>query len=211
MRIILLGAPGAGKGTQAAFISERCDIPAISTGNMLRAVIASGSALGQKAREYIDRGQLVPDELVIAMVRDRLLEADCAYGYLLDGFPRTVPQAEALTDMGIVIDVLLSIEVDDEAVIERISGRRSCQACGMAYHIVSNPPHVADVCDKCSRPLVTREDDVPETIKNRLAVYHAQTEPIKAYYASRGVLKTVDGMGSVEQVAQRVFEVLGTN
>ena len=209
MRIILLGAPGAGKGTQAAFIATRYNIPAVSTGNMLRAAIASGSALGQKAKQYIDGGQLVPDEIVIAMVKERLLMADCAQGYLLDGFPRTLLQAKALSDMDIVIDVLLSIEVDDKAVIERISGRRSCLACGAAYHTVSNPPQVADVCDKRGQSLCIREDDVPETIKNRLAVYHKQTEPIKAYYAAMDKVKTVDGVGSVEQVAQRVFEVLG--
>ena len=209
MRIILLGAPGAGKGTQAEFISKRYHIPAISTGNMIRAAVQSGSALGRKIQGIIDQGQLVPDDIVIEMIRERLSHPDCADGYLLDGFPRTIPQAEALTKMGLAVDVLLSIDVDDREILRRMTGRRICLLCGATFHVESNPPKESGICDKCGATLSIRNDDALSTVEKRLAVYHSQTEPIKDYYAALGKLKSVNGIGSVEAVSQAIFALLG--
>jgi len=209
MRIILLGAPGAGKGTQAEFISEHFRIPAISTGNMIRAAVASGSALGRKIQCIIDKGLLVPDDIVIEMIRERLSLPDCKDGYLLDGFPRTLPQVEALSELGIDVDVLLSIDVDDDEILRRMTGRRICLSCGATYHVDSNPPLQPGICGKCGEGLSIRKDDALETVEKRLAVYHSQTEPIKEHYAARNKLKTVNGVGGVEEVSKSIFAILG--
>lgn len=209
MKLILLGAPGAGKGTQADILSQRLNIPTISTGNILRAAVKNGTPVGLKAKEYMDAGKLVPDEVIIGIVAERLAEADCANGYILDGVPRTIAQAEALEAAGINFDVVLSIEISDEEIIERMSGRRACTACGATYHVVSAPSKVEGVCDKCGAGLVLRDDDKPETVKNRLAVYHTETEPLKGFYAQRGNLKTVDNQPTIEATTKVVLEALG--
>lgn len=207
MDLILMGAPGAGKGTQSAKISEKWNIPAISTGDILRAAIKSGSELGRSAKSYIDAGQLVPDEVVIGLIRERLASPECKNGFILDGFPRSIPQAEALDAMGINIDVVLSLTVEDEVIVERMSGRRVC-ACGASYHVQSNPPKREGVCDKCGAELVIRSDDNPETVKKRLKTYHEQTEPLEAYYASKGKLVRVEGRNSVQDTTVAVFKAL---
>ena len=207
MDLILMGAPGAGKGTQSAKISEKWGIPAISTGDILRAAIKSGSELGRSAKTYIDAGQLVPDEVVIGLIRERLASPECKNGFILDGFPRSIKQAEALDAMGIHIDVVLSLTVDDEVIVERMSGRRVC-ACGASYHTVSNPPKHEGVCDKCGAELVIRSDDNPETVKKRLKTYHEQTEPLEAYYAAKGKLVRVAGQESVADTTAAVFRAL---
>ena len=197
MKLILLGAPGAGKGTQAEVISEHLHIPTISTGNIIREALKSGTELGRQAKEYMDSGKLVPDEIVIGIIRDRLAEDDCRNGFILDGFPRTIPQAEALDRMGVAIDRVIDIEVADETIARRVSGRRVCPTCGASYHIDYKKPSVTDVCDKCGNTLVQRKDDHPDTVRERLQVYHDQTEPLKGYYAGLGKLMIVEGQEEV--------------
>ncbi|MEF9970736.1 MAG: adenylate kinase [Oscillospiraceae bacterium] len=209
MKLILLGAPGAGKGTQAEILSRMSNIPTISTGNILRAAMKNGTPVGLKAKEYVDSGKLVPDEVVIGIVVERLSQADCKNGYILDGMPRTIPQAEALEKNGIHIDCALSLEISDEAIIERMSGRRTCKNCSQTFHIVSNPPKVADKCDACGGDLIIRPDDAPETVKSRLEVFHRETEPLKQFYAERGKLKTVDNQPTVEATTKAVVKALG--
>lgn len=195
--IILLGAPGAGKGTQAEKICEHLNIPTISTGNIIREALKSGTEMGKKAQSYLDEGKLVPDDVVIGIVRDRLAQGDCKNGFVLDGFPRTIPQAEALDQMGIVIDKVIDLQVTDEDVIQRMSGRRICEKCGASYHVQYNKPRVEGVCDKCAGTLIQRKDDHPDTVKDRLRVYHEQTEPLKDYYEKQGKLKIVEGQEEV--------------
>ena len=209
MKIIMLGAPGAGKGTQAEIISKKLNIPTISTGNILRAAVKNGTPVGLKAKEYMDAGALVPDEVIIGIVAERLAEPDCANGYILDGVPRTIAQAEAIEKAGIVFDNVISIEISDETIIERMSGRRSCTACGATYHVVSAPSKVEGKCDKCGADLVLRNDDKPETVQNRLEVYHNETEPLKDFYKARGVLKSVDNQPTIEATTVVVEAALG--
>jgi adenylate kinase len=209
MKLILLGAPGAGKGTQADILSRRLNIPTISTGNILRAAVKNGTPVGLKAKEYMDAGKLVPDEVIIGIVAERLAQSDCANGYILDGVPRTIAQAEALEAKGITFDTVLSIEISDQEIVERMGGRRACTACGATYHVVSAPPKVEGKCDKCGADLVLRDDDKPETVKNRLAVYHTETEPLKDFYAQRGNLKAVDNQPTIEATTQVVLQALG--
>ena len=197
MNIIFLGPPGAGKGTQAQIVCQRLGIPQVSTGDMLRAAIAAGTEMGRKAKEYMDQGQLVPDEIVINILKERLKEDDCKDGFILDGFPRTVPQAEALDKMGVVIDRVVDIEVPDEKIMARLSGRRVCEKCGSSYHVDYKPTKVEGVCDRCGGKTVQRKDDSPEIIKDRLEVYHAQTEPLKDYYKKTGKLVIVEGQEEV--------------
>ncbi|MEE1160704.1 MAG: adenylate kinase [Acutalibacteraceae bacterium] len=208
MKLILLGAPGAGKGTQAEIISEKYNIPTISTGNIIRAALKNGTEMGLKAKSYIDAGELVPDNVVIGIIKERLSEADCKEGYILDGFPRTIPQAVALDDMGFVIDAALSIEVADEEIVKRMSGRRVCEKCGASYHTEFKKPEVEGVCNLCGGKLVIRKDDEPETVKNRLNVYHEQTEPLKDFYKSCGKLITVEGQDKVEDTTRLVLDAL---
>ncbi len=209
MKLILLGAPGAGKGTQADILSRKCNIPTISTGNILRAAMKEGTPVGLQAKEYVDNGKLVPDDVIVGIVRERLAKDDCKNGWILDGMPRTIPQAQALEDCGIEVDTALSIEIADETIIERMSGRRTCKNCGATFHVVSNPPKVEGKCDACGGELTIRKDDAPETVKQRLEVYHRETEPLKDFYAKRGKLKTVDNQPTVEQTTAEVLKVLG--
>ena len=209
MRLILLGAPGAGKGTQAEILSKLLDIPTISTGNILRAAMKNGTSVGLKAKEYVDAGKLVPDDVIIGIIQERLAESDCAKGYILDGVPRTIPQAEAMEKMGIVIDCALSIEVDDQVIIDRMSGRRTCKDCSQTFHIVSNPPKQEGVCDFCGGELNIRKDDAPETVKSRLETYHRDTEPLKSFYEDLGKLKTVDNQPTIEATTAEIKKVLG--
>ena len=202
MKLILLGAPGAGKGTQAEIISDHLQVPTISTGNIIREALKSGTEMGLKAKSFMDAGQLVPDEVVIGIIQDRLAEADCQNGFILDGFPRTIPQAEALDRMGIVIDRVIDIEVADETIARRVSGRRVCPGCGSTYHIDYKQPKVEGVCDRCGDTLVQRKDDMPETVQDRLKVYHDQTEPLKDYYAACGKLVIVEGQEEVEDTTR---------
>lgn len=197
MNLILLGAPGAGKGTQAEVIAEHLSIPTISTGNIIREAMKSGTEMGRKAKEYMDAGKLVPDDIVIGIIQERLAQPDCAGGFILDGFPRTIPQAEALDRMGIVIDRVIDIEVADETIARRVSGRRVCPACGASYHVDYKRPAVENVCDRCGDTLVQRKDDHPDTVRERLRVYHEQTEPLKGYYAQSGKLYIVEGQEEV--------------
>lgn len=208
MNLILMGAPGAGKGTQAEKISAKWNIPAISTGDMLRAAIREGNELGKTAKSYIDAGQLVPDEIVIGIIKDYLSSEKCKNGFILDGFPRSIPQAEALEKMNVGIDVVLSIEVSDDAIVERMSGRRLCSGCGVSFHVKYNPSQKDGVCDKCGASLYTRDDDAPQTVINRLATYHEQTEPLKNFYEKRGLLVTVEGQEKVEDTTALVFAAL---
>ena len=208
MKLILLGAPGAGKGTQAAVISERLNIPQISTGNIIRAALKSGTEMGLKAKSFIDAGQLVPDEVVIGIIKDYLSSDKCKNGFILDGFPRSIPQAEALDAMGVKIDVALSIEVADEKIVERMSGRRICSGCGASYHVVYKAPKTADICDACGKSLYIRDDDAAETVLNRLNTYHAVTEPLKDYYAQKGNLICVQGCEKVEDTTAAVMSAL---
>jgi len=208
MNLILLGAPGAGKGTQAAILARELNIPTISTGNILRAAVASGSELGMKAKACMETGALVSDEIIIGIIRDRLAEADCANGYILDGVPRTIGQAEALEENGIRFDHVVSMEVSDETIMERMSGRRVCPKCGASYHVTAVPPKKEGVCDECGSELIVRKDDAPETVKARLALYHKETEPLKEFYRSRGVLYPVEDMGSVEATSAAILAVL---
>lgn len=213
MKIIMLGAPGAGKGTQAKKIAAKYAIPHISTGDIFRANIKNNTELGQKAKTYMDKGELVPDELVVDLIMDRFKEADCANGYVLDGFPRTIPQAEALDKAlsanGESVDYAINVEVPDENIINRMSGRRACVGCGATYHIQFNAPKVEGVCDTCGEKLILRDDDKPETVKNRLSVYHEQTQPLIAYYSKKGVLAEVDGTQAMDDVFNAIVNVLG--
>ena len=207
MNLILMGAPGAGKGTQSAKISEKYQIPAIATGDILRGAIKAGTELGKAAKSYIDAGQLVPDSVVIGIIKEYLASDACKNGFILDGFPRSIPQAEALDEMGVKIDVVLSIEVADEKIVERMSGRRVC-SCGASYHVMYNPPKTENVCDKCGAALYIRADDAAETVKNRLETFHAQTEPLKDYYSKKNLLVTVEGQEEVADTTKLVFEAL---
>lgn len=208
MNIIFLGAPGAGKGTQAERVSDALGIPTISTGNIIREALSNGTEMGIKAKTYIEAGKLVPDDVVIGIIQERLAKDDCKGGFILDGFPRTIPQAEALEDMGVTIDKVVDIEVPDEAIKERMSGRRVCPKCGSTYHLVTKKPKVDGICDRCGSELVQRKDDAPETVADRLSVYHEQTEPLKDFYNKRGTLAVVDGVGSVSEIAERVRTAL---
>ena len=209
MKLILLGAPGAGKGTQADILCKELDIPTISTGNILRAAIKNGTPTGMKAKAYMDEGKLVPDDVIIGIITERVAEEDCKNGYILDGVPRTIAQAEALEKAGIVFDDVVSIEISDEVIMERMSGRRVCEHCGASYHLVAVPPKREGICDKCGGKLVQRKDDAPETVKARLEVYHKETEPLKAFYAQRGLLKSVENQPSVAETSQVILHALG--
>lgn len=211
MKLILLGAPGAGKGTQAEIISEKYNIPTVSTGNIIRAALKNGTEMGIKAKSYIDAGELVPDDVVIGIIKERLSESDCENGYILDGFPRTIPQAEALDEMGFGIDAALSIEVADGEIVKRMSGRRVCEKCGASYHTEYKKPAIDGICNSCGGKLVIRKDDEPETVKNRLNVYHEQTEPLKDYYRAGGKLLTVEGQDEVTDTTRLVLEALESN
>ena len=204
MNIIMLGAPGAGKGTQAENICDKYNLPAISTGNIIRAALKSGSEAGKRLREYTDAGKLVPDEVVIDIVRDRIAQPDCANGFVLDGFPRTIPQAEALDAMGVQIDKVIEIDVPDEKIVARMSGRRTC-ACGASYHLEYKKPKVDGICNYCGGTLGQRKDDLPETVLERLRIYHEQTEPLKDYYAKQGKLRTVVGQEEVADTTRLTF------
>ncbi len=208
MRIILLGAPGAGKGTQAAQIEKEYNIPAISTGQIIRDAIAAKTALGDKMKGFIDRGELVPDDIVVEMVKERLKEPDCKNGYILDGFPRTISQAIIMEKLPIPIDVALELDVDEDIIVERLSGRRVCAECGATYHISHNPSEKEGICDKCGGALKTREDDVPEIIRHRLLVYHEQTKPLKEFYEERGKLVTVVGCDEVSDTTRALVKAL---
>lgn len=205
MNIILLGAPGAGKGTQAEIIRKKLGIPTISTGDMIREALKSGTDMGKKAKSYMDKGQLVPDEVVIGIVKDRLSQDDCKNGFILDGFPRTIAQAEALDNMEVNIDRVIDIEVNEELIYERMSGRRVCKDCGATYHIKNIKPKVEGICDKCSGTLIQRNDDRPETVKERLKVYHEQTKPLKNYYESKNKLVVIDGTQSMDEITKQML------
>jgi len=209
----MLGAPGAGKGTQAKMIAEKYSVPHISTGDIFRANIKNGTALGMEAKTYMDAGKLVPDELTVKILLDRVAQEDCKNGYVLDGFPRTIPQAEvldkALTELGDQVDYAINVDVPDENIVNRMSGRRACLACGATYHIVHVPPKAEGVCDRCGKELVLRDDDKPETVLNRLKVYHDQTQPLIDYYTEKGILKTVDGTVDMQDVFAAIVAILG--
>ena len=208
MKMTLLGAPGAGKGTQAEVLSKKLGIPTISTGNILRAAIREGTAVGLKAKALIDAGKLVDDETIMGIVSERLAKDDCKNGYILDGVPRTIPQAEAMEQMGIAIDAALSIEIADETIVERMSGRRTCRNCSQTFHVVFNPPKTEGVCDFCGGELTIRKDDAPETVKARLDTFHRETEPLKAFYAQRGKLVCVDNQPSIEETTAAIRRAL---
>ncbi|MBQ8290178.1 MAG: adenylate kinase [Clostridia bacterium] len=208
MKIIFLGAPGAGKGTQADIIAEKYGIPTVSTGVIIREALANGTDMGLKAKKFIEAGQLVPDDVVIGIIKERLAKSDCQNGFILDGFPRTVPQAQALDEMGITLDAVVSIEVSDETIVERMSGRRGCAKCGASYHTVYNPSSDGKTCDKCNTELTVRKDDAPEVVKSRLEVYHTQTEPLKDYYGKTGKLRLVEGQERVEDTTALVVAAL---
>lgn len=208
MKLILLGAPGAGKGTQAEIICQEKKIPTISTGNILREALKNGTEMGLKAKSYMESGKLVPDEILIGIIKDRIQEPDCKNGFILDGFPRTIPQAEALDEMGAGIDAVLDIEVADEDIITRMSGRRVCEKCGSSYHVLFKQPKVEGKCDNCDGTLVQRKDDHPDTVKERLEVYHSQTEPLKEFYSKQGKLLVVHGQEKVEDTTRLVLESL---
>ena len=208
MKLILLGAPGAGKGTQAEKICDKLNIPAISTGNIIRAALKNGTEMGLKAKSYMDAGQLVPDEVVIGIIKDRLKDDDCKNGFILDGFPRTIPQAQALVDMGIDIDKVIDIEVPDEKITKRMSGRRVCSKCANSYHMEYKKPKVEGICDACGGELVQRKDDAPETVQARLVEYHEMTEPLKGFYENLGKLRIVEGQEEVADTTKLVFAAL---
>ena len=208
MKLILLGAPGAGKGTQAEILCDRLHIPTISTGNILRAAVKNGTPTGLKAKAFMDAGKLVPDEVIIGIISERLREDDCKNGYILDGVPRTLAQAEAIEKAGITFDAVVSIEISDETIMERMGGRRVCESCGASYHVVAVPPKQEGVCDRCGGKLVQRKDDAPETVKSRLDVYHQETEPLKVFYAKRNLLKTVENQSTVEATTAAILKVL---
>ncbi len=209
MKLIMFGAPGAGKGTQAAILSERLDVPTISTGNILRAAVKNGTPVGLQARSYMDAGKLVPDQVIIGIIAERLAEPDCQKGYILDGVPRTIAQAEALEEAGIQFDCVLDIEVPDQEILHRMIGRRSCPICGATYHLEAAPPKVEGKCDHCGNTLTQREDDKHETVISRLSTYHAQTEPLKKFYADRDILKVVPFQASIEATTQAIVGLLG--
>lgn len=213
MKIIMLGAPGAGKGTQAKMIADRYGLPHISTGDIFRANIKNGTELGMEAKKYMDQGLLVPDELTVKILLDRVAQEDCHNGYVLDGFPRTIPQAQvlekALNELGDQIDYAINVDVPDENIINRMSGRRACVACGATYHIVHVPTKVEGICDRCGKELILRDDDKPETVKNRLDVYHEQTQPLLDFYGKQGVLKSVDGTVDMKDVFASITAILG--
>jgi adenylate kinase len=212
MKIIMLGAPGAGKGTQAQMIADKYNIPHISTGDIFRANIKNGTELGKKAKEYMDKGLLVPDELTVQLLLDRVANDDCKNGYVLDGFPRTIPQADVLdselTKLGDKVDFAVNVDVPDENIVRRMSGRRACLKCGATYHIEHIPPKTEGICDKCGSELVLREDDKPETVQNRLSVYHEQTQPLIEYYDKKNILKTVDGTKDMQEVFSDIVNIL---
>ena len=209
MKLILLGAPGAGKGTQSEILSRKFSIPTVSTGAMLRSAMKAGTPVGLRAKEYVDNGRLVPDDIIVDIVKERLAKEDCANGCILDGMPHTIPQAIALEEHGVEIDYAISIEIEDETIIERMAGRRTCHDCGASFHVVNNPPKTEGVCDFCSGELTIRKDDAPETVKSRLATYHSETEPLKDFYAQRGKLKSVENQPSIEAVTASIIEALG--
>ena len=213
MKIVMLGAPGAGKGTQAKMIAAKYQIPHISTGDIFRANIKNGTELGKKAKSYMDQGLLVPDELTVDLVIDRLAQDDCKNGYILDGFPRTIPQAEALdaalAKLGEKMDYAIDVDVPDENIVNRMSGRRACLNCGATYHLISIPPKVEGICDRCGSEIVLREDDKPETVQKRLKVYHEQTQPLIDYYKNQGILKSVDGTQPMDEVFKAIVTILG--
>ena len=209
MKLILLGAPGAGKGTQAEILSGKLGIPTISTGNILRAAIKDQTPIGMEAKSYMDAGKLVPDAVIIGIVAQRLEQPDCREGFILDGVPRTIGQAEALDAAGITFDHVLSIEISDEEIEKRMSGRRVCQSCGAPYHVKAKPPKQEGLCDSCGGPLVQRDDDKPETVRKRLEVYHAETEPLKGYYEGKGILTPVANQDTIEGTTQVIMEALG--
>lgn len=208
MKLILLGAPGAGKGTQAEVICEKLGIPAISTGNIIREALKNGTEMGLRAKSYMESGALVPDEVVIGIIKERLQKDDCKNGFILDGFPRTVPQAAALDEMGVEIDRVIDIEVADEAIERRLSGRRVCESCGASYHVDYKPPKAESVCDKCGGKLIIRKDDQPETVRDRLATYHEQTEPLKDFYSKKGKLRIVEGQEEVADTTKLTLAAL---
>ena len=212
MKIIMLGAPGAGKGTQAQMIADKYNIPHISTGDIFRANIKNGTELGKKAKEFMDKGLLVPDELTVELLLDRVANEDCKDGYVLDGFPRTIPQADVLdkelTKLGDKVDFAVNVDVPDENIVRRMSGRRACLKCGATYHIEHIPPKTEGICDKCGSELVQREDDKPETVQNRLSVYHEQTQPLIEYYDKKNILKTVDGTKDMQEVFNDIVNIL---
>ena len=209
MKLILLGAPGAGKGTQADIIKKTLGIPTISTGNILRAAVKNGTPTGLRAKEYMDAGKLVPDDVIIGIISERLQEPDCADGYILDGVPRTIAQAEALEQAGIRFDAVVAIEIPDERIVARMGGRRVCESCGASYHVVNIPPKKEGICDVCGGALKQRKDDDPETVKDRLAVYHKETEPLKDFYEKLGVLKLVEGNQPIEAATRDILAALG--
>lgn len=213
MRLVLLGAPGAGKGTQAKKLIEKYGIPQISTGDLLRAAVSAGTQLGKEAKSYMDKGELVPDRVVLGMVEERLKQDDCKKGYILDGFPRNVAQAEALdkmlSDLGMSLDAALSVDVPFDDLMKRLTGRRTCKSCGQMYNVYYNPPKKEGVCDKCGGELFQRDDDKEETIKKRLEVYNSQTAPLIEYYAKKGILKSVNGTGSIDEIFNNICKVLG--
>ena len=209
MNLILLGAPGAGKGTQAELLVEKLGIPSISTGNMLREAMKNGSALGKQAKQYMDEGNLVPDDLVLGIVAERVAQADCARGFILDGVPRTLAQAEALDGKGVRIDHVVSIEVDDDVIEGRMTGRRVCSKCGASYHVAANPPKAEGLCDLCGGELMIRKDDAPDTVRKRLQIYHASTEVLKSYYAQQGKLLLVEGNQPIETANEQILVAIG--
>lgn len=209
MKLIMLGAPGAGKGTQAEILSKKLSIPTISTGNILRAAIKDGTPTGLEAKSYMDAGKLVPDSVIMGIVVERLAQPDCADGYILDGVPRTMAQAEALDQAGITFDHVLSIEISDETIEKRMSGRRVCQACGTPFHMVSRPPKQEGICDACGGKLIQRADDKLETVRERLKVYHTETEPLKGYYEKKGILVSVENQPTIEEMTKAIVEALG--
>lgn len=213
MKVIMLGAPGAGKGTQAKRIADKYGVPHVSTGDIFRANLKNGTELGMEAKKYMDAGQLVPDELTVKILLDRVAQDDCKNGYVLDGFPRTIPQAEvldrALAELGDHVDYAIDVDVPDENIVRRMSGRRACTGCGATYHIEHVPPKAEGICDRCGETLVLRDDDKPETVQNRLKVYHDQTQPLISYYTNKGILRTVDGTKDMEDVFAAITEILG--
>ncbi len=208
MRLILLGAPGAGKGTQAEILSKKWNVPTISTGNILRAAMKNGTPVGLRAKAFVEAGKLVPVDVIMGILKERLAEADCAEGYILDGVPRTIPQAEAMEESGIQVDCALSIEVEDEVIVERMAGRRTCKNCSATFHVVNHPPKQEGVCDFCGGELGIRKDDAPETVRERLALYHSETEPLKAFYEKRGKLRSVDNQPTIEATTAAILQVL---